>query len=101
MWRRLLSVLGCLPHLLIRSATDCIAKTQVIMAGLDNIDPAVLCRDDGAARARKARLHWQAIRFPILSTSAKRGLNEGILVVEDDARRQVAGVVARVALLTS
>ena len=27
------------------------------MAGLDNIDPAVLCRDDGAARARKARLH--------------------------------------------
>jgi hypothetical protein len=52
MWRRLLSVLGCLPHLLIRSVTDCIAKTQVIMAGLDNIDPAVLCLDGVASRAQ-------------------------------------------------
>jgi hypothetical protein len=28
-------------------------KTKVIMAGLDNIDPAVLCLDGGAARACK------------------------------------------------
>jgi hypothetical protein len=41
-----------LPHLLIRSVTNRVAKTQVIMAGLDNIDPAVLCLEGVASRTQ-------------------------------------------------
>jgi hypothetical protein len=67
-----------LPHLLIDHYRSRY-QTQVIMAGLDNIDPAVLCLDGGAARACRRARAWQAERVSDFvdkrrhSTRAERG----------------------------